>query len=458
MGAGKAVLSTPYWYAQEMLAEGRGRLFAFNNVEELQYHILDLLDNPVERNAMRKSAYVHCRPMVWREVAHRYLESAQHATEERRQMPRRVVLPPAEVVVADSVPDINLNHLCTMTDDTGIFQHAIYTIPDRNFGYCTDDNARALVAALRYYDLRKDEAVIPLAVKYLAFIHGAFNREVGRFRNFMSYDRKWMEESGSEDCHARAIWALGEAVSLAPNLGVLGYATRLLNDALSALETCMGPRASAFALVGIHAYLRRFGGDTHIRRVREVLAHRLYGLFAERATPEWPWCEDSVTYCNARLPHALILCGQWLPDQDMLQHGLRSLDWLLRIQTNDKGDISLIGCNGWYTRGGERALFDQQPIEIMSLVDACAEAYRATKDPRWGDEIRRCLTWFLGKNDVGVALYDFKTGGCRDGLNPQGANQNEGAESTLSWVLSLLSVYALLEGHETDEERQVTPA
>jgi len=274
----------------------------------------------------------------------------------------------------------------------------------------------------------------------------------------MSYDRKWLEESGSEDCHARAIWALGEAVSLAPNLGVLGYATRLLNDALSALETCMGPRASAFALVGIHAYLRRFGGDTHIRRVREVLAHRLYGLFAERATPEWPWCEDSVTYCNARLPHALILCGQWLPDQDMLQHGLRSLDWLLRIQTNDKGDISLIGCNGWYTRGGERALFDQQPIEIMSLVDACAEAYRATKDPRWGDEIRRCLTWFLGKNDVSVALYDFKTGGCRDGLNPQGANQNEGAESTLSWVLSLLSVYALLEGHETDEERQVTPA
>lgn len=452
MGMGKAVVSTPYWYAEEMLADNRGRLFPFRDHEALAEQILDLLEHPAEWNALRKNAYRYCRSMVWDAVADAYLEVAQEVIAERRKTPKQVDQAPAEVVSGRAIPNINLKHLRTMTDDTGMYQHAIYTIPDRNHGYCLDDNARALIVALRYNALRKDESVLPLVNTYLAFVHSAFNKDLGRFRNFMGYDRRWLEEQGSEDSHARTIWALGEAVSLATNDGVLGYSTRLFNYAVPAVEDFRSPRSIAFALIGIHAYLRRYGGDTHIRRMREILANNLFVMFEENATDEWPWCEDIVTYDNARLCHALILCGQWIPHQEMVTQGLRSLQWLLDVQTNEKGQISLIGCDGWLKRDGFRALFDQQPVEIMSLVDACAEAYRVTNDKHWGDEIRRCLDWFLGSNDVGEVLYDFKTGGCRDGLSPQGANQNEGAESTLAWLLSLITAYELMAGWQKDPD------
>ncbi|NQU41881.1 glycosyltransferase [bacterium] len=442
MGAGKAVISTPYWYAEEMLAADRGRLFPFQDSEALCEQVNDLLDNHRERNAMRKRAYLHCRPMIWEKVARRYLDIAAEVIEERRNSPR-LIIAPKTFVLPDAIPEIDLRHLRTMTDDTGIYQHAIYTVPDRNHGYCTDDNARALIAVLRYYSLLKDDSVLPLVTTYLAFVQGAFNRGTKRFRNFMSYDRNWHEEMGSEDSHCRTLWALGETVALAPNDGVLGYATRLFNDALPTVGTFTSPRAWAFTLVGIHAYLQRFGGDSQVRRVRDLLSQKLYALFEKMATGDWPWCEDLVTYDNAKLSHALILCGQWVPDEDMLEKGVRSLEWLLDIQTNRDGNVRLIGCNGWHRQGDEPALFDQQPLEIMSLVDACAEAYRYTGEQRWGDEIRRLLGWFLGKNDLNVCLYDYKTGGCRDGLNPQGANQNEGAESTLSWLISLITVHDL---------------
>lgn len=443
MGAGKAVVSTPYWYAEEMLADGRGRLTPVRNAEALAEHVIALLDNPIERNSMRKNAYLFCRSMIWKEVARRYAEVATQIIEERRRKPRPLLPVAREMIAVETLPEINLKHLRMMTDDTGIYQHAIYTIPDRHHGYCTDDNARALVAALRYYGLTRDESILPLASTYLAFMHSAFNRSNGRFRNFMSFERRWLEEAGSEDCHARALWALGEAVALAPDDGVLGYTTRLFNDALKASDAFTHPRAWAFTLVGVHMYLRRFSGDTCARRVRDGLAHRLYDAFKKTATAEWPFCEDVVTYDNAELPHALLLSGQWLPAPEMTEQGLRTLRWLLDIQTNPNGHISLIGCDGWYRKGGDRAVFDQQPVEIMSLVDTCAEAYRATGHAQWGDEIRRCLDWFLGKNDVGAPLYDFRTGGCRDGLSPQGANQNEGAEATLAFLISLMTAYEI---------------
>lgn len=451
MGAGKAVVSTPYWYAEEMLANGRGRLFPFRDSEALSRHVNDLLDDELERNSMRKRAYMHCRPMIWEQVARDYLKVAAEMIEERRHSPRPAIQAPPKVVSPGAVPDIDLGHLRVMTDDTGMYQHAIYTVPDRTHGYCTDDNARALIAALRYYSLRKDESVLPLVTTYLSFLHGAFNKERKRFRNFITYERHWAEEMGSEDSHGRALWALGEAVALAPHDGIRGYGTRLFSEALEVAETFTAPRAWAFALVGIHAYLKRFGGDSQIRRARDVLSHKLYTMFGENATDDWPWCEDIVTYDNGKLPHALILCGQWLPDKRMLQQGLQSLEWLLKIQTNSDGDVRLIGCNGWYKKGQKPALFDQQPLEIMSLVDACAEAYRYTGEGRWGDEIRRCLGWFLGRNDLNTPLYDFRTGGCRDGLNPQGANQNEGAESTLSWLISLITVHDLLGPYGEEE-------
>lgn len=444
LGAGKAVLSTPYLYAQEMLADGRGRLFPVGDSQALAREVLDLLGNEVERAAMRKRAYLYCRHMVWKEVARSYLQEAATALRQRRLKPR-----PApqfgrdERLIKPSIPELSLTHLFRLTDDTGILQHAIYAIPNRHHGYATDDNARALVAALLACDLQPDDRVLRLADIYMSFLHHAFNSKHKRFRNFMSYERLWLEEIGSEDVHGRCIWALGLATALAPNDAILHFATRLFYAALESVPALGAPRAWAFSLVGLHAYLQRFGGDTHARRIRAELAQRLFARFRQHARPDWPWCEDTVTYDNAKLPHALILAGQWIPDPAMLEQGLTSLEWLIRQQFRDDGTISLIGNQGWLTRGGHRARFDQQPVEAMALVEACAEAYRYTQQKHWLDSARRCLDWFLGANDTHLALYDYRTGGCRDGLHADGPNLNQGAESTLAWLIALMKVMAL---------------
>jgi len=256
----------------------------------------------------------------------------------------------------------------------------------------------------------------------------------------MSYDRRWEDGVGSEDSHGRALWALGLAAAHAPNGSVLHLAVRLFADALTSIEPFESPRAIAFSLIGIHAYLEQFTGDAVARRMRTLLAERLFAQFKANATDEWPWPEDILTYANARLCHALILAAQWVPHPEMGEFGLRALDWLLHIQTAPEGHLSPIGNRGWYPRGGTPARFDQQPIEAMGLIEACAEAYVWTKNDHWLKEASRCLEWFLGRNDLNVPLYDFKTGGCCDGLHPDGANKNLGAESTLAWLISLLTV------------------
>jgi hypothetical protein len=230
---------------------------------------------------------------------------------------------------------------------------------------------------------------------------------------------------------------------MAPNEATMSFATRLLSSSLEALEGFSSPRAWAFALVGLHAYLERFPGDTNVRRVRAMLGGRLYHLFAEHATADWPWCEDTVTYDNAKLPNALILCGQWMSDPRMLDQGLASLAWLVRLQTSAEGSISLIGNRDWLSRSGARARFDQQPVEAMSTIEACADAYRATKDRSWARCARRFLDWFMGSNETRSMIYDYQTGGCRDGLHADGPNLNQGAESTLSWLISLMTAMKL---------------
>ena len=443
LGAGKAVVSTPYWYAEEMLAEGRGRLFPFNDSDALAETVIDLLDNESERHMMRKRAYVHGRQMVWKEVAQRYVETAHDIVSERVRRPRRspnlVSAPPC----TRELPVPALTHMLRLTDNTGILQHAVYSIPDRTHGYCTDDNARALITALRYYDMEPDMRVLRAMDTYLAFLHHAFNPEHKRFRNFMNYERGWLEDVGSEDVHGRALCALGLASALAPNDGILSFATRLFNSALESVESLGSPRAWAFTLVGIHSYLQRFSGDTQARRIRAVLSERVFKSFELNATADWPWCEDIVTYCNAKLPHALILSGQWIPDQRMLERGLEALEWLIRLQFTDDGGVSLIGNDGWLRRNGQRARFDQQPIDAMELIEACAEAFRSTQDRVWTERAHRCMSWFQGNNDTKSVLYDAQTAGCRDGLHSDGPNLNEGAESTLAWLISLLTLKRL---------------
>ncbi len=448
LGAGKAVISTPYWYATEMLDNGRGLLVPFRNSEAISEKMIELLDNETERHAMRKRAYNFCRTMTWPKVAQAYLNLFDEATEAwiEKQHTGKVVVETAgkqDIEKQDELPEIDLRHLRTLTDDTGILQHAIYSTPNRNHGYCTDDNARALIVSAMYWDQTHDDSILKPMQTYLSFLAHALDEKTRRFRNFMSYNRNWSEMIGSEDSHGRALWGLGMGVALCPYESMIALATRLFKNALPAAENLCSPRAWAFTIVGIHAYLRRFSGDSEVRRYRTQITDKLLRLFTDHMSHEWPWCEDVVTYANAKLPHALLMSGKWLNRGDIIDVGKESLAWLMGIQTNDEGMLSLVGTNGWYVRNGKRAQFDQQPVEAQALVDACIEAYHVTREEYWLGQARKAFNWFLGDNDLRIPLYDFTTGGCRDGIHHDRVNENQGAESTLAWLISLLLMHDL---------------
>lgn len=442
VGAGKAVVSTPYWYAEELLADGRGRLVPFGKPEKIAEQVIDLLSNDAERHAMRKRAYMLGRDMIWPQVAQRYMESFERARAGRLHVPRRATSITALRQRPGELPPLKLDHLSLLTDETGILQHAVYSIPNYQEGYTTDDNARALVATVMLEELgmRQTAEGKQLASRYLAFLWHAFNPDSCRFRNFMSYDRRWLEESGSEDSQARAIWSLGTVLGRARTDGWRGLAARLFGQSLEAAWEFSYPRSWAFTVIGIHEYLRSFLGDRGAQGLRDELAERLFKQYSQVSTPEWPWFEDILTYGNAGLPHALLVAGHDLERPDMIEAGLTSLRWLMGVQRCEESHFVPIGNAGWYERGGERARFDQQPLEAYTSVSACLEAYRLTGDPQWHDQATIAFEWFLGSNDLGLPLYDPATGGCRDGLHADRVNQNEGAESTLAFLLASLEM------------------
>jgi hypothetical protein len=325
-----------------------------------------------------------------------------------------------------------------MTDSTGIFQHAILSVPNFSAGYCTDDNARAFILAVLLSELGEDpDRVRTLATTYAAFLHHAFDLKTKRFHNHLSFDRRWLDEQGSEDCQGRALWALGVGVGRSPYRSFQIMAGQLFALALPALTEFTSPRAWAFGLIGIHEYLRRLSGDSQVNQTRETLTSRLMELFERTAQPDWRWFEEDVTYDNAKLAHALILSGRATGQQAVFERGLQALRWLTELQVSEKGHFRSIGTNGFYRRGGMRANFDQQPIEAQAMVSACLVAYRATSDLWWYEQAQRAFDWFIGWNDLGLELYSPKTGGCRDGLHVDRVNRNQGAESTLAFLLSL---------------------
>lgn len=444
MGTGKAVVSTPYWHAKELLDDNRGRFVPFHDSDAIADQVIDLLDNEQELNTMRKRAYNYCRKMVWQRVAQDYLDLFHEATDawvEGKTVHQAAAKPRRKEQF--DLPELDLRHLNILTDDTGIFQHCRYTTPDREHGYCSDDNARALIVSCMHWEQYHEEAMIPLMSRYLAFLAHALDEETGRFRNFMRYDRKWLEEAGSSDSHGRALWSLGEAIALCPHESMIALASRLFLRALPLVEQFDSPRTWAFTICGLHAYLRRFGGDSEIRRYRALLSEKLLQTFQEHMSEDWPWCEDILSYANAKLPHVLLTSGKWMQRGDMIDVGKRALSWLLDIQTSEAGAFSPIGSEGWYPRGGERAHFDQQPIEAHAMLDACIEAYHVTREEYWLNGAQKAFYWFLGENDLHIPLYDFTTGGCRDGLHPDSVNENQGAESTLAWLMSLLMMQRL---------------
>ncbi len=451
MGTGKAVISTPYWYATEMLAEGRGRIVPFGDPHALAEQITGLFENDAERHAIRKKAYTFSREAVWKEVARKYLQVFSEARQNRvcRPRPRHSYVENITAITNFDLPEIKLDHLKALTDDTGILQHATYTIPHRTHGYCTDDNARALLVAAmgQKYLSPNGLGLDRLSGHYLGFLLYAYNEENGRFRNFMTYSRQWLEQTGSEDAHGRALWCLGKAVSFLDDPGHLAMNATLFRKALPAAESFRSPRAIAFCLVGIHAYLQKFSGDSEVSRIRKVLADRLFNQFKNNATDDWPWLENALNYANGKLSHALLLSGHSMQRDDMTTMGLCSLRWLLATQTESSHFVP-VGSNGWYEKGGSKARFDQQPVEANAMIDACVEAFKITRDRNWFDNAVMSFNWFLGHNDLNMSLYDPKTGGCRDGLMADGINQNQGAESSLAWLLSLMTLQKLY-GDET---------
>ena len=439
-GAGKAVVSTPYWHATELLAGERGVLVPFRNPAAIAEGVCGLLENPARFEKMRHDAYAMGREMIWPAVAKLYLESFQRARADRQATPRAAF---AEWTLASrpyELPPLRLDHIIRMSDGTGIFQHAIFNVPNFHEGYCTDDNARAYILCNLLDEVGGQspaDNLSVLATSYLAFLAAALDYNSGRFRNFMSHERRWLEDAGSEDSHARALWAVGTGAGRSRNEGHRRLSAQLFERGMAVVAIFTSPRAWAFTLLGLHEYLQFNPGASHAMTLRAALTEKLVQLWHDCSTEAWPWFESGATYDNARLCQALIISGQRMEHPEALEVGLKSLRWLASIQKTQAGHFRPIGSNGFYQRDGARADFDQQPVEAQAMVSACLEAFRATQDLSWSREAKRAFEWFLGRNDLGLPLYDSSTGGCGDGLHHDRVNENQGAESSLAFHLSL---------------------
>src|ERR1039458_219520 len=462
LGAGKAIISTPYWHAIELLDDRRGALVPFQNPDAIAQKTIELLDTPAIRHAMRKRAYLFAREMVWKRVAQGYMASFARVRSDRMETPRVQFSARMARKSLNQLPVLNLNHLNRLTDDTGILQHSIFTVPNRGEGHTTDDNARALIFIARLEQLGKDRPGNPGSTtpdfitqdspfRYLSFLEHAFDPARGRFRNFLGYDRRWNEAEGSEDCHGRALWGLGTVLGRSKDQGLRCAAGRLFEFSFPTVMEFRSPRAWAYTLLGIQEYLDSYPGDRNAQKVRSALAGRLLEMYESVRRPDWRWFEDIVAYANARLPQALLLVGSACFGDRIVSPGLEALDWLSTTQhCETNGHFVPIGSQGFYRQGGEKARFDQQPIEAAGAVSACLQAYRVTGDSRWRNEAWSAFNWFLGDNDLQLPLYDSVTGGCRDGLHPDRANENQGAESTLSFLIALLEMRSLQESEQME--------
>lgn len=438
VGAGKAAISTPYIYAKELLSGGRGLLVPWRDSGAIAREVIALVGDDEGRLAMCARAAAHGRNMTWPAVARNYVESFARARSRARRRRGAIEMQTLASRTA-GLPAIDLRHVTALTDDTGMIQHAAFSVPRYGDGYCLDDNARALLLMTLLDAAGSDDpaAVRRLSSRYLAFVTHAFDAGSARFRNFLSYSRQWLEPVGSEDSHGRALWALGAVVGRAQDPGRHSLAGDLFHAALPPVSDFKSPRAWAYTLLAIDEYLLAFKGDSGVEAVRARLAERLLALFALTRGNDWVWFEDSLTYCNARLSQSLIVTGGALHRADMVDAGLRSLEWLVGLQISPEGQFSAIGSNGFYGRHAPRAVFDQQPVEACATVSACLDAFRVTSDARWVQHARRAFNWFMGQNHLHHWLYDTSTGGCRDGLHRDRPNQNQGAEATLSFLMAL---------------------
>jgi glycosyltransferase involved in cell wall biosynthesis len=444
-GLGKAVVSTPYWHAQELLADGRGILVPFNDVGTVGRAVGGLLADDARRQAMRERAYADSRSMTWERVAERYLSVFEKV---RREHPVKVMRSEMARIdrrlpVRSSVPAMEIRYFLSMCDDTGLFQHAVHSVPDRSHGYCIDDNARALLFACALNNPGEQRLSETLTARFAAFVQYAWNPQTGRFRNFMSFDRRWLEDVGSEDSHGRTLWALGQCALGDADPSRRRWACSLFETALSVVESFTSPRAWAFTLLGLEAYCAANPDYAPALRMRGLLADRLMSLLGTVETSDWVWFEEGLSYDNARLCQALIVTGMSTRTPAYVDAGLRTLLWLTALQTTPAGIFRPVGSKGFGESRKAPHAFDQQPLEATAMISACLSALHATGDPIWRADALRIFAWFLGSNDLRLPLADPLTGSCCDGLHPDRVNENRGGESVLSYLLGLAEIRQL---------------
>lgn len=461
-GMGRAVVSTPYWHAAELLADGGGILVPFNDRDAIGEAVTGLLVDDAKRQKLALGAYRRSRSMTWEHTAERYLKTFESVIAQRSHRMIAASGGTASPRTATRTPEIRMDHLLSMSDDTGLMQHAVHSVPDRAHGYCVDDNARGLLLATALE--QTGEASLPghVAGRYAAFVQHAFNPDNGRFRNFMSFDRRWLEDVGSEDSHGRTLWALGECAGHATDISRRQWASALFAKALPAIENFRSPRALASTLLGLVPFRAAHPDDETANRFQTLLSGRLMASVDAVESTDWTWFEEGLAYDNARLPQALIATGHATREGSLVRAGLGTLDWLITMQTAPSGVFRPVGSNSFGMLREQPEPFDQQPLEAAATISACVVAWNATKNLKWKIEAERAFAWFLGSNDLSIPVVDIKTGRCRDGLHPDRANENCGAESVVSYLLGLAEIRGLAQSRDSRSEgrpvlRQLLP-
>lgn len=436
VGTGKAIVSTPYWAAEDLLADGRGKMVAFNDPVQLAKSIIEIISNESLFNSLRRKAYEHGRKMTWPVVGKAYWKmfTARRVPVHIRAKEISSVYEAASIL---EVPEPPLDHLRRLTDSTGLYQHAKFTVPDRQHGYCTDDNARAVVAMTKYCSQYADPEAQRLFETYLSFICHAQNAD-GTIRNFMTFDRNWVSDEPAHDALGRALWAFGAVIARPPLPRYLPVIKDCFDRSVKHVPQ-LSLRGKAYSIFGMSQYLKQFPGASDIKRYLAEAADHLLAQYESCSAPDWQWFEDILAYDNAVLPHALYTAALTAGEEKYLHVANKTCQFLLE-ETYDGRRFSFVGCNGWYKRRGKRAVFDQQPIEVAGTVMMLRTAYEATGRGEFLKAEKKAFDWFLGENDLHVPVYDFATKGCSDGLTPGGVNSNQGAESMLSFLLSLLCV------------------
>ena len=445
VGVGSAVISTPYWHAEELLAEGRGRLFDFNDSDKLASTLAGLLDNPEELNGLKRKAYDYGRSITWPKTGEKYVALAENILKKGY----KVIAKKDTVMDSLILPPFSLTHINRLTDDTGIIQHAKFGIPNLKEGYCLDDNSRALLMVLMAYRQLKDVRALELSPIYLSYIHYMQNAN-GTFKNFLSFNRNYQDEVGSEDSFGRTIWALGYLLWNAPNDAYYQTGKLVFFNASPNFEKLKSIRSIANTMIGISYYLKSNPSDESMTERLRNMAQNLIKHYEENETPDWNWFESLLAYDNGILPLALLHSAEILNDAKITKTALKSMNFLTKHTLKDNY-LSVIGNEKWYKKEGERSVFAQQPIDAMAMVLMYHQAYHVTKDKDYLNKLYTSFLWFLGENDLRMNLYDFETQGCCDGFESNGVNRNQGAESSLAYLISHLTVLqAYEEFHEAD--------